>query len=111
MPAGIIEKSQLDSINIVVNVFDGNEKSRVEYQIDDQPARIMKPKKMIDPFFLTLYENYKEHYPSWIKPRLSNHIWIANSLKDLKVGIHKLTVIATNEWGESFQVSRIFEIR
>jgi hypothetical protein len=109
-PGGTIKKSQLDSINITVNVFDGNEKSRVVYQIDNQSPLSMKQQKMIDPFIQTLHENYKEYYLSWIEPRLSNHIWTAPCPNDLVEGLHTITVTVTNQWGEKFRTSQIFEI-
>ena len=111
IPTGIIEKSQLDSINIVVNVFDGNEKSRVAFQIDDQPPLIMSRQKMIDPFVRTLHDNYQEYYLSWIKPRLSNHIWTAPFPNEPDAGTHTITVTATNQWGKEFRISQIFEIK
>jgi hypothetical protein len=110
-PSGTINRSQLDSINIVVNVFDGNEESRVIYQIDNQSSFSMSRQKMVDPFVQGLHENYQQYYLSWIKPRISNHIWTAPVPDDLDTGIHSITVTATNQWGEKFQDSRIFEIK
>jgi hypothetical protein len=110
-PSGEILKSQLDSIKIVVNVFDGNEKSQVEYQIDNRSPVKMHRQKMIDPFVQNLHDNNQEYYLSWIKPRLSNHLWIASMPNDLKAGIHSITVVTTNQWGEDFRSSQIFEIK
>lgn len=110
-PTGTIDKNQLDSINIIVNVFDGNEKSQVIYQIDNQSSSSMARKKMIDPFIKNLHQNYQEYYLSWIKPRLSNHIWTAPFPDDIDVGIHSITVTTTNQWGEKFRASQIFEIK
>jgi hypothetical protein len=109
-PFGSIQKSDTDSIPLIVNVFDGNERTRVVYQIDDGPAVSMEPKIMIDPFTQILHEQNATLYASWITPRPTNHIWSAPLPGNLEAGIHTITVTAVNQWGEKFQSSRIFEI-
>ncbi|UCF65418.1 MAG: calcineurin-like phosphoesterase C-terminal domain-containing protein [bacterium] len=109
-PIGSIQKSEADSISIIVNVFDGNEKTRVVFQIDQGASVTMSRKTMIDPFTQSLHAQNEKFYENWITPRPTNHIWSAPLPDNLEAGIHTITVIAVNQWGEKFQSSRIIEI-
>ena len=110
-PEGTIQKTELDSLFIIVNVFDGNERTRVTYQLDEGLPADMQQQTMIDPFTQSLHDQNEKFYLSWITPRLTNHIWSAPLPDHLESGIHLITVTAINQWGEKFQGSRIFEVQ
>ncbi len=109
-PAGTIEQKALAETSIIVNVFDGNEKSVVECQIDSRPGVAMTREISRDPFFVGLHGKYPDFYLSWIKPMPSVHIWRAPLPADLKPGLHRIMVKTTNQWGESYQTACIFNI-
>ena len=108
-PGGKIMSDELTGRKIIVNVFDGGEKSEVLYKIDDFPERKMKQTPMKDPYMddlleMTINENSK------IKPRLTHHIWTAPIEDELSVGVHKLLVVTKDQFGQVFKATKIFEI-
>ena len=109
-PAGSFTRDSLKDTLIIVNVFDGNEKSVVEYQIDEGPVQQMTREVRRDPFFEQLHQKNQEYYRDWIRPVKSNHIWTAPLPADLTAGIHKITVSTVNPYGEIYRTYRLFEV-
>ncbi len=109
-PAGSVAKSQLPATKIMVNVFDGNQKTQVSCQIDDRQPFHLTSEYTEDPYFVSLHATYPSEFPNWVKPEKSVHIWTAPLPADLKPGIHRIVVTSTNQWGERFQAARIFKI-
>jgi hypothetical protein len=109
-PSDMVNKDSLNTMRIVVNVFNGSEKTRVTCTIDDTSPIKMNQETMIDPYIESIHTNYPEYYLDWIKPRLSNHIWTMSLPSDLNFGIHKITVQAINQYGNYYQTTSIFEI-
>ncbi|MBN2367259.1 MAG: calcineurin-like phosphoesterase family protein [Calditrichaeota bacterium] len=109
-PTGNISADSLRNIEIVVNVFDGNEKSVVECRIDGGESATMSREISTDPFFERMHSRNKELYLGWINPMKSVHIWKAPLPENLEPGIHSIVVKTTNQWGQSYQTARIFEV-
>ncbi len=110
-PAGTVSKDSLAGKEIVVNVFDGNEKTVVECRIDAGDPYIMSRQITMDPFFKHIYAENKDLYLSWINPMRSVHIWTAPLLPEqMEPGYHTISVKVTNQWGNVYQASRIFEL-
>jgi hypothetical protein len=108
-PKGTIVADEVQNTQILVNVFDGGEKSMVMYKIDDLPERKMKQTPMKDPFLDELLERTLEE-KSKIKPRQTHHIWTAPIEDELSVGVHKLLVVTKDQFGQIFKATKIFEI-
>ena len=109
-PVGKILYDDLPNRQIVVNVFDGSEKSVVKYQIDELPWTQMKKSFIKDPFFDTVYSRSGESTPSWIKPKPSTHIWTASFPEGLKKGVHRIVIKTIDQFGNCYQATKIFEI-
>ncbi|MCX7765541.1 MAG: calcineurin-like phosphoesterase family protein [Candidatus Sumerlaeia bacterium] len=109
-PSTKLKSVELKDSQIVVNVFNGNERSIVKCQIDDLPVILMKRTNMIDPYFNDLYTQYKDTYKSWVNPVPSKHICTTPLPQDLKPGFHKVAVTATDQYGNTYRSVRIFEI-
>ncbi|MGI6457825.1 MAG: calcineurin-like phosphoesterase C-terminal domain-containing protein [bacterium] len=109
-PRGTIAQSDSSDTQIIVNVFNGNDQSLVEYQIDDrQPVR-MQQTSMIDPFVIKYHEQYDELIPGFVSPAKTNHIWTAELPGDLSRGIHTITIRTIDAYGKEYQQSQIFVI-
>ena len=109
-PRGTIAQSDSSDTVIIVNVFNGNDQSLVEYQIDDrQPVR-MQQTSMIDPFVIKYHEQYDELIPGFVSPAKTNHIWTAELPGDLSRGIHTITIRTIDAYGKEYQQSQIFVI-
>ncbi len=96
-PKGIMSPKKVAHTEIVVNVFNGNEKSTVEYRIDDREYVKMSQRFDMDPFI-----DYAES---------STHIWTAMMPTDLPDGIHVLQVRTTDQYGQTYTAHRIFRIQ
>ncbi len=108
-PSGTIAADEIQNTQILVNVFDGSERSSVIYKIDNFPERKMQQMPMKDPFLDDLLERTLDEN-SEIKPRLTHHIWTAPIEDELSVGVHKLLVVTKDQFGQVFKATKIFEI-
>ena len=106
-PIGKIKKDDLKKTRIVVNVFDGSEKSVVECKVDNSPLIKMQRTIMEDPYFQEIHTKFKDSFRSWVEPRKSSHIWTAPLAPDLEPGIHKIFVQTTNQSGNIFKTTQI----
>jgi len=109
-PIGKINNNDLTDFKIIVNVFDGSEKSVVTCQIDDRDSQTMEPERMIDPFYQQIYDQNKENLPSWLEPEISTHIWALPVAIDFKPGIHKIVVKTVDQYGNQYQAASVFEV-
>jgi len=109
-PYGQIPISYLQDSTIVANVFNASSKSVVKYRLDNSDFMPMKIKIQPDPFFKSIHKNNISDYPSWIKPRKSNHIFVAPFPNDLKTGIHTIEIITQDQYGREFKKVKIFEV-
>ncbi len=109
-PTGKMALNEIERTMIIANVFDGSEKSKVEFQIDELDFQKMQQTFMRDPFYERIYEQVKDQVPSWISPDNSTHIWIAPLPNDLKLGVHKIVVKTVDQFGNRYHAAAIFEI-
>ncbi|MCD6385981.1 calcineurin-like phosphoesterase family protein [Candidatus Sumerlaeota bacterium] len=109
-PVGKITREELKNTQIIVNVFDGSERSDVECQVDTCSPAKMTRTIMEDPFFKDLYEDHKDSFKSFVKPRPCSHIWTAKLPDNLKPGIHRIIVRTTDQFGNSYTTARLFEV-
>jgi len=109
-PVGKISLSDTTKEMIIVNVFDGSERSKVKYKIDDSNFLEMQQTRLVDPFYQNFYDKNKDGLPSWIKPEVSTHIWTAQLPDDLKPGVHRIVVITTDQFGNKYETASIFEV-
>ena len=110
-PSGIIDRHTIDSVNIIINVFNGNTFSEVTYRIDNSPSDDLKKAKMKDPFAIQLFTENSQCYKEWMSVGISNHMWTGKLPSDLAVGMHKIIVNAKDEYGNEFRKASIFEIK
>lgn len=109
-PIGTIAREKLDSTMVIVNIFDGCEKSMVTYQLDDLNSIEMQHVRIIDPFYQSVYDLCKDYLPSWVEPEISTHIWTAPLPVDLKPGVHRIMVKTIDQFGNQYQAASIFEV-
>lgn len=119
-----ITTSKLDTTKILVNIFAGSERSKVEMSIDNQNEwRPLQQVKTIDPEILRMHQlnpvlqkkvegrliedilGYSMDSPSY-----STHMWQALLPKEISRGSHTVSVKTTDMYGQVWQASRIFSI-
>ncbi len=110
-PVNWISRDNLAVKKIIVNVFDGSEKSEVWYSLDGSDWQKMKQEAVKDPFFDLFYNLSGDETPSWINPRPASHTWTAPLKPDTNFVIHKLVVKTRDQFGNIYSASRIFLLK
>ncbi|UCH10340.1 MAG: calcineurin-like phosphoesterase family protein [Fidelibacterota bacterium] len=111
LPGRILATDALDTLQVVVNVYDGGPRSVVEYQIDNQSFKTMEWMIRTDPLFTQLTIQYPDLFRNWVSPRLSRHIWTTSAPGDLSPGVHTITVQTTDRYGQTYDGHLVFEVR
>jgi len=107
---GRITADEVAAAEILVNLFDGGPKSKVEFAIGNgafQPMeRVIRP----DPVAHELFERHRATVKPWVKAEPSSHIFSADLPDHLAAGTYTVTVRARDEFGRTHHGHRILEI-
>jgi hypothetical protein len=95
----------------VVNVFNGSSRSLIKCQINGLPAVAMKQTPMQDPFFAALSQANRNSYKWDTKASISEHMWTAPMPGGLLPGMHVITVETTDQHGNIYRASSIFDVK
>lgn len=120
-----LTQNELDTTNVLANIFAGSSRSKVEMRIGKNDEWIsMQQVDTIDPQVLRMHLlspvldteidgqtledvfGYKMDYPS-----ISNHIWQGKLPEGLEIGTHTVTVRTTDMFNQSWTGHRIFRVR
>lgn len=104
------EIEQLYSTRVLVNLFEGGPRSKVEFRIGDGPSMEMHRVVRTDPFVVELYEREADSMKSWVKPVTTTHMWEAPLPEGLQPGTHTISVLATDEYGRTHAGHKLFEV-
>lgn len=116
--AGNIPQSELGATKLVVNLFDGGPRSEVSFEIVGRGesmsmARVVRK----DPFIEELYGTTAPKSAAtpdgrkpWVRASDSTHIWQASMPVNLPKGTHAIRVKATDEFGRSHVMEKMFEV-
>lgn len=101
------------STDLYVNVFNGSERSTVEYQIGDSKWQKMTRKVMHDPVFAAVSERESLLLSPWRKPpkpKGSTHLWHAKLDAKLKPGSYLIKVRTVDMFGRKFDSRRVIRV-
>lgn len=114
--ADYIESDKTGETDLVVNVFAGNDRTRVEYRADGGEWRPLERTVVQDPALVQLREQL-EKLPQENRraygmpgPVPSLHIWSGKLPANLTPGGHVLTVRAHDMYGQTWQSNRILVV-
>jgi hypothetical protein len=103
-PAGSMSEDEVNDTRLLVNVFNGSEKSVVRFQVNDGEWFGME---RLDgersPFFEKLYADFNRSATP------TNHIWSAQ-LPALSRGIHKITGWTRDMYSQEFRQTKVIEV-
>lgn len=124
LPDDITTKA-LDTTKVLVNVFNGSEKSKVEMQVDRSGAWVpLNQIITIDPANLEMHKlspyldmkkdgealdevfGWKMDFPS-----KSNHFWQGDVSTSLKKGTHTITIKTSDMFGNTYEAHRVFRVK
>ena len=108
---GPISQASAGATRVVVNVFDGGPRTRVELAIGRSAGfGPMTRTERIDPFVEELYARNVDTKKPWVSATRSTHVWQTTLPADLAVGTHRLTVRATDEYGRQHLGWMVLEV-
>ncbi|MCL4202679.1 MAG: calcineurin-like phosphoesterase C-terminal domain-containing protein [Pirellulaceae bacterium] len=111
---GFVSLAEASKTEVLVNVFNGSQRSTVEMSVDDGQWITMKQAAVEDPAYRRLYDIDQQLADNpWIdlsKPHPSTHIWAANLPDGLGTGLHLIKVRTVDMHGREFTAKRIFRI-
>ena len=110
-PNDTLSASALDTTKIVVNVFDGNERSAVSCTVDGSVEIDLQRTQMIDPYVRHILSTQRDHFYDWVSPSQSLHIWTAPLPTGLTSGQHSLMVHTLNMFGRSYSATQVFTVK
>ncbi len=96
--------------DVVVNVFDGGPRTRVEYRIGKREPVEMIREVRPDPFVEEVFARNQATKKPWVKAEPCSHIWVARLPADLQPGTHCIKVRATDEYGRAHRDYLVIEV-
>jgi len=110
MASSIVPASALADTKILVNIFDGGPRTKVDACVNGCSPSTMARASRPDPVTQQLFQLAGATRKPWVRAEPSSHIWQADLPAHLACGLHRLKVTATNEYGKAYQGVLIFEI-
>jgi C terminal of Calcineurin-like phosphoesterase/N terminal of Calcineurin-like phosphoesterase len=108
--SGAIDVDRVASTRLVVNVFDGGPRSKVEVCFAGRPYQALTKAERLDPFVVEVYERNRDSKKPWVEAVKSSHIWQGRLPVDLPPGTHRVVVRATDEYGRTHATSMVLEV-
>jgi len=108
--SGAVAADRLGSTRLVVNLFDGGPRSKVEVSVGGSPFRQLTKVERLDPFVVEVYERNRDSKKAWVEAGKSSHIWQGTLPADLAPGTHRVVVKATDEYGRDLTNSMVLEV-
>jgi hypothetical protein len=95
---------------VVVNLFDGGERDRVDVSLDGGPSMPMRYVVRTDPFMEKAYRRLADTQDAFPTPKVSAHIWEFDLPENLEPGIHSVVVESEDEFGQHQRGVFSFEV-
>ena len=110
-PPANISIDSLENHFIYVNVFDGNDRTKVSVSIDNGPSITMQQTIEVDPFLIR--NNYLRFNRGNWKPGLvkSTHLWKVAYPETITTGKHLIKATCLLEDGRSYSTVKVFELK
>jgi len=104
-------KVTANNTELLVNVFNGSERSDVRFRWNNGEWIEMKRLELaISPYFKNLLDANPDTFASWIRPVETNHIWHYDLSGLIQPGTHRIEVHTTDQFGHEFREVKILEI-
>jgi hypothetical protein len=105
-----ISVDTLYATEVIVNVFDGGPKTKVDLTIGKAAPIAMTRDARPDPLAQEVYARNEATKKPWVKAENSSHIWAARLPRNLEPGPHTLTVRVCDEYGREFSEHAVVEV-
>jgi hypothetical protein len=108
--AGAIPLDAVGGTRVVVNLFDGGPRSQLALSVAGGDLVPMQRVARTDPYVVEVYTRHAATKKPWVQPVASTHLWQASLPADLGVGVHRLTVLASDEYGRDAVATAVLEV-
>ena len=108
--SGPIAVEALASTRLVVNLFDGGPRSKVQVSIGGRSYQALARVERLDPFVVEVYARNGGSKKPWVEAARSSHVWQGGLPADLGTGTHRVTVQAMDEYGRAHAASMVLEV-
>ncbi len=108
--AARLEPGDLSGTDLVVNLFDGGPRSRVELSIDGGGFIEAQHARGVDPHVAGLFSTSKSSFKRGVSPLPSTHLWRLPLPGALAPGVHRVKVRARDEYGSAHELNWYFEV-
>jgi hypothetical protein len=105
-----IAQDNVGATEVLVNVFDGGPRTRVECQIGERAPVRMGRERRPDPFVKDVFTRNQATKKSWVKAEPCSHLWVARLPADLEAGTHCIRVRVTDEYGREHRDHLVLEV-
>ncbi|MGE3180956.1 MAG: calcineurin-like phosphoesterase C-terminal domain-containing protein, partial [Phycisphaerae bacterium] len=111
-----VNHAAIGDVAVLVNVFAGSEKSRVDMRVlPHEDWTPLQKVSVVDPSYQALFDLHEANKTlpgrPMPKPLNSPHIWSGRLPADLPVGVHVIQARTRDMYGREFTGSRIFRVR
>lgn len=96
-PQGQLNLAHYQDQVILVNLFYLRPTAPVFYRLNNGPLHPLTPIMADDPYVAAFLDNNREHYPEWMLPRRTSHLWQGELPHDLPQGSYVLEIVATDQ--------------
>jgi len=105
-----IARDNVFATDVIVNVFDGGPRTKVEYRIGKRAPGAMTHDTRPDPFVQEVFARNEATKKPWVKADPSSHVWVARLPADLDAGTHCVQVRAVDEYGREHRDHLVVEV-
>jgi hypothetical protein len=97
-----------DRRRLLVNVFDGSDRCKVEFSLDSASFIPMAMTPQPDPFAVSFLSGVRRSAKPWGRPIVCQHMWLVELPEQLAARTHVVTIRVTDHFGRVYEQSRIF---
>jgi hypothetical protein len=105
-----ISQDNAGATDLLVNVFDGGPRTRVEYRLGERQPTRMERERRPDPFVKEVFARNQATKKPWVKAEPCSHLWVARLPADLEAGTHCLRVRVIDEYGREHHDHLVLEV-
>ena len=105
-----ISSDAVAATDLVVNVFDGGPRTRVQYRIGKGVPVAMERRRRPDPFVAEIFTRYADSKKPWVKAEPSSHIWVARLPATIPPGTYAIVVEARDEYDRPLTSAIVLEV-
>jgi hypothetical protein len=110
-PVGAVRAGELDGTSLIVNVFSGNERNRVEARVNGGPWFPMENVTGPSPAFESLLTRNPETFGATVRAIPTNHLWSAPIPPALRwPGVHRIEVRTVDAFGQLHTGAGVVEV-